>query len=86
MTMAGDVRTVAPASALESQPLNEYAPIRRRMLCDARTAFRGQAHLEAAWPTEEFLERPDFDAALAGVNTVFCQENRSVISKFPRHC
>ncbi len=63
--MAGDVRTVAPASALESQPLNEYAPIRRLMLCDAHTAFRGQAHLEAAWPTEEFLERPDFDAALA---------------------
>jgi len=63
--MAGDVRTVAPASALESQPLNEYAPIRRLMLCDPRTAFRSQAHLEAAWPKEEFLERPDFDTALA---------------------
>ncbi len=63
--MAGDVKTIAPASALESQPLNEYAPIRRLMLCDVRTAYRSQAHLDAAWPNEEFLERPDFDAALA---------------------
>ncbi len=63
--MAGDVKTIAPASALESQPLNEYAPIRRLMLCDVRTAYRSQAHLDAAWPNEEFLERPDFDVALA---------------------
>jgi N-dimethylarginine dimethylaminohydrolase len=65
MAMAGEAKTVADASAGETQPLNEYGPIRRLMLCDVRTAYRSQAHLDAAWPKEEFLARPDFDAALA---------------------
>ena len=44
--------------------LNEYGPIRRVLLCEARGAYGGQARLDSVWRGEEFLGRPDFSEAL----------------------
>jgi N-dimethylarginine dimethylaminohydrolase len=53
------------AAAFAGSALNEYGPIRRMVVRHARNAYLGQAALDDRWQTEEFLGRPDFNAALA---------------------
>ena len=64
MVASTDPREAA-AAAFERSALNEYGPIRRLVLRHVRDAYRDQALLDATWQSDEFLGRPDYDAALA---------------------
>ncbi len=53
------------AAGFAQSALNEYGPIRRLVLRHVRDAYVNQARLDECWRNEEFLGRPDYDAALA---------------------
>jgi len=60
MALVDEPSRLAAQIADPAAALNEYAVLRRVMICPAESAYGSQSRLDGVWQGEEFLGGPDF--------------------------